>query len=222
MAKMISLLNHTGNPYIGVYCSASDQYAFVPRAAEDSFVETIAKSLSVEVIRTSVGGATIIGSLMALNSKGVVVSNLGMKDELELIPDELEVAVMEEKYNAAGNNLLVNEKAAVVHPGVSNETLNILSDVLGVEVVKGTIAKISTVGSVALATDKGIICHPRASEDDVDFLKRIFNVPVTLATLNYGTPWLGACAVANDKGAVIGEKSTPIEIGKLEDGLGLF
>jgi len=222
VAFMISLVNHTGNPYIGVYCSASNDYVFVPRAAEESFIETVERTLSAKAIRTSVGGATIIGSLMAVNSSGVVMSNFVTQEDLDLIPDELEIAVMEEKYNATGNNILVNDKAALVHPGVSNETVKTLADVLGVEVVRGTIAKISTVGSVALANSKGIICHPRASEGDIDFLKKIFNVPVTLATLNYGTPWLGACAVINDKGAAVGDKSTPIELGKLEDGLGLF
>jgi len=43
-----------------------------------------------------------------------------------------------------------------------------------------------------------------------------------VATLNYGTPYLGACAIANSKGAVVGSSSTPIELGRIEDGLGLY
>lgn len=219
---MISLANHMGNPYIGVYCVASNDYALVPRGAEKSFVETIRKSLEVDVIPISIGGATIIGSLAAMNSHGVVLSNLAMKDEISVLPEDLEVAIIEDKYNAAGNNILVSDKAALLHPNISEKTSTVLKDVLCVEVVKSTIANISTVGSVAISTSKGIICHPRASQKDIDLLKSVFSVPVTLATLNYGTPWLGACAIANDKGAVVGDKSTPIEIGKVEDGLGFI
>jgi len=219
---MISLSNHNGNPYIGVYCAASNKYAFIPRGTDKSLVETIGRSLDVDIISTSVGGTTIIGSLVAMNSNGVVLSNLATSKEIESLPDGLEVAIMEERFNATGNNLIVSDKAAMVHPGVSGQSLETLGDVLCVEVVRSKIANISTVGSVALANSKGVVCHPRSTEEDMDRLKRVFGVPVTLATLNYGTPWLGACAIVNDKGAVIGDKSTPIEIGKIEDGLGLL
>jgi len=219
---MISYSSFQGNPYMGVYCAASNKHAFAPMSADDQLVGSLEHSLSVEVSRISIGGATIIGSLMALNSHGAVVSNIATDDEIATIPKSLEVAKMQDNFNAAGNNILVTDKAAMVHPGVSGETLKTLTDVFQVEVVRGTIAGISTVGSVALATGKGLICHPRATEENVETLKKLFSVPVTLATLNYGTPWLGACAVANDRGAVVGEKTTPIEIGKLEDGLSLF
>lgn len=219
---MISLANHNGNPYIGVYCVASNDYAFISRDIEDSLLRTIEKSLSVQCIRFSVSSATIVGSLTAMNSNGVVLSNFASDDEIALVPKGLRVARMQDRYNAAGNNILVTDTAALVHPGVSGNTLRELGDVFGVEAVRGTIAGVSTVGSVAIATGKGIICHPRATEENIEKLKSLFKVPVTLATLNYGTPWLGACAVANDSGAVVGEKTTPIEMGKLEDGLGLF
>jgi translation initiation factor 6 len=219
---LISLAGHLGNPYIGVYCVASNEHAFVPRDIENSLFETIEESLEVKALKFSVSSATIIGSLTAMNSNGVVLSNYASDDEIDLIPKGLEVAKMQENFNAAGNNILVTDKAALVNPGVLGDTLRTLSDVFGVEVARGTIAGVATVGSVALATGKGIICHPRATEDNIAHLKDLFKVPVTLATLNYGTPWLGACAIANDKGAVVGEKSTPIEIGKLEDGLHLY
>jgi len=173
-------------------------------------------------LKFSVSSATIIGALAAMNSNGVMLSNFASDDEIDLVPKGLEVARMQEKFNAAGNNILVTDKAALVNPGVLGETLKTLRDVFDVEVARGTIAGVETVGSVALATGKGIVCHPRATEDNIANLKDLFKVPVTLATLNYGTPWLGACAIANDKGAVIGEKTTPIEIGKIEDGLHLY
>jgi len=66
------------------------------------------------------------------------------------------------------------------------------------------------------------LCHPRTTESELKEISSFFKVPASVATLNYGTPYLGACAVANSKGAYIGFKSTPIELGRLEDGLGLY
>ena len=94
--------------------------------------------------------------------------------------------------------------------------------VLGVEVERRAVAGIDTVGSACLATSKGVVCHPRTGEDELKALSEFFGAPAVIATLNYGTPYLGACAIANSKGAYVGSRSTPIELGRLEDGLGLY
>ncbi|HIJ00688.1 MAG TPA: translation initiation factor IF-6, partial [Candidatus Methanomethylophilaceae archaeon] len=41
-------------------------------------------------------------------------------------------------------------------------------------------------------------------------------------TLNYGSAMVGACVVANSKGALVGNISTTIELGHLEEALGLY
>jgi translation initiation factor 6 len=88
--------------------------------------------------------------------------------------------------------------------------------------VRGKVAGIDTVGSACIATSKGVICHPKTTQEELKWISDFFKVPASAATLNYGTPYLGACAVANSKGAYIGIRSTPIELGRLEDGLGLY
>ncbi len=219
---MLRLGDIDGNPYIGVYCAASEDYAVVSDSADPKAVKELAQSLDVEIIRTVVAGATIVGSLVAMNSKGAIVTNFAEPHEVARFPTGLRIAKMEEKFNAAGNNILVNDKAALVHPGVSDRTVKRLQDTLDVEVQRGSVAGIDTVGSACIATPKGVVCHPRTTEDELKRLTELFGVPASIATLNYGTPYLGACAVANSKGAYVGSKSTPIELGRLEDALSLF
>lgn len=211
-----------GSPYLGVYCSANEHLAIVPEGAEPSFVKEVAEVLQVKVVQTYIAGSTLVGSLVAMNSNGIVVTNFAEKQELAKLPKELRVGVMEEKLNAAGNNIAANDKGACVHPAASRNSLKMVEDVLGVEVRRGAIAGIETVGSVCLATSKGVVCHPRTSEYELKELSSLFGVTAAPATLNYGTPYLGACAIANGKGAFVGSSSTPIELGRLEDGLGLF
>jgi len=219
---MIRLGDVDGNPYVGVYCAASESLAIVPNSAQPKEAKEIGRILGVQVIVTNLAGATIVGSLVAMNSNGIIVSNFAEKNELARFPQDVRVAKMEEKINAAGNNLLVNDNAALVHPDASSRTLRFLEDVLGVEVQRGRVAGIDTVGSACIATAKGIVCHPRTSDDQLKWLSEYFKVPSSVATLNYGTPYLGACAVANSKGAYVGSRSTPIELGRLEDGLALY
>lgn len=219
---MIRLGDIDGNPYIGVYCSASERYAVVPDSADGKVVKEISRTLGVDVISTTISGSTVVGSLVAMNSSGMVVTNFAEKHELARFPKDLNVSFMEEKFNAAGNNILVNDTAALVHPGVSNKTLRSIEDAFGVEARRGTVAGLLTVGSAGIATSKGVICHPKTTESELKEISQLFKVPAALGTLNYGTPYLGACAVANSKGAFVGSRSTPIELGRLEDGLYLY
>ena len=219
---MLRLGDINGNPYVGVYCSASEDLAILSDTVEPGTVKEIGRTLGVEVVTTTIAGATIVGSLVAMNSHGAIVTNFAEAHELSRLPKRLRVSRMEEKVNAAGNNILANDHAALVHPAASSSAIRMIADVLGVEVVRRSIAGIDTVGSTCIATSKGVICHPRTTPEELKFVSELFKVPASIATLNYGTPYLGACAVANSKGAFIGSRSTPIEIGKLEDGLGLY
>jgi translation initiation factor 6 len=219
---MLRLGDIGGNPYIGVYCAASECLAVVADTTDPKTVKELAQTLGVGVVRTIIAGGTIVGSLVAMNSYGVIVTNFAESHELARFPKGLRVTKMEEKFNAAGNNILVNDRAALVNSGVSDKTLKRLQDTLDVEVQRGRVAGIETVGSVCIATSKGVVCHPRTTEDELRWLSELFKVPASVATLNYGTPYLGACAVANSKGAYVGSRSTPIELGRLEDGLALY
>ena len=219
---MLKLGDINGNPYIGVHCAASETHAVLPDSVEQKVAKEICRTLGVEAICTSIAGSTVVGSLVAMNSKGAIVTNFVEEKELARFPKELRVARMEEKINAAGNNVLANERAAIIHPAASNHTVRVIADTMGVEVVRMRIAGIDTVGSACIATTKGVVCHPRTTEDELRKVSEVLRVPATVGTLNYGTPYLGACAVANSKGAYVGSKSTPIELGRLEDGLVLY
>lgn len=221
-ALMLRLGDFNGNPHVGVYCAASEDVALVSEPVEPKFVDDLMEVLGVEVILTTVAGSSVVGSLAALNSNGAVFSNLAEEHEIGRIPSSLNIGFMPDKINAAGNNILVNDNAACVHPAASKGTIRMLEDVLDVEVHKRSIAGIDTVGSVCIITSKGLLCHPQTGEDELKALSELFGVPATVATLNYGTPYLGACAVANSKGAYVGTRSTPIELGRIEDGLMLY
>lgn len=219
---MLRLGDIDGNPYIGVYCSASEKLAVVAESVTSKTRNEISRTLGVEVLATTIAGSTVVGSLVAMNSNGVIVTNFAEKAELARFPKDLNIGMMEEKLNASGNNILVTDRAALVHPSASNRAVRVVGDVFGVEVGRGSVAGVQTVGSACVATSKGVVCHPKTSEAELKMISELFKVPATVATLNYGTPYLGACAIANSKGAYVGSRSTPIELGRLEDGLHLY
>lgn len=217
---MLRRIEIEGNPYVGVFCAANDELLIVARDVPRAGIKHMAEALEASPIVTNVGHSTVVGSLLAMNSKAILASPFIEEEEVEAIGDA--VYPLPHRLSAVGNNVLCNDHGAVIHPGYDEDALAFISDVLGVPAVRGTIAGIKTVGAVAVATNKGALCHPHARPGEMEVLKSTLRVPVVITTANYGAAQVGACIVANSHGAVVGSRTTPIELGRIEEGLGLF
>ncbi len=216
------LSRYGGNPNIGVFAAASESLSFVAEGASPEFLRDIEEALGVHAVTLTVSGSYVVGSLVAMNSSGAVVTGLIESDELEKMESEIPCMRLDEALNAAGNNILANDNGAIVHPGYSDVTVRQLEDFLGVECVRSSIAGCDTVGSVCVATNKGCVCHADASDDDMRLIADVLKVEAIRGSVNRGSRMVGAGIVANSKGAVVGDDSTPIEMGKIEDGLVLY
>ena len=212
-----------GNPYIGVFCAANENVGLIPFATEPDFPGLVKRFLGVEhTVRMSVDGCSTLGALVTMNSNGAIVSQSVSRDEVHKLEHYITVTRIAQRHNAMGNNVLANDNGAIVHPEFDDRTIEIISGALGVPVERGTIAGYSTVGSAAVATNKGVICHPRASTYEMEVMESVLGVKPQLCTANYGTGQVGACMIANSGGALVGENTTPIELGKVEEGLHLY
>ncbi len=219
---MLAKMDFTGNPYVGVYCASNDSVVFVPNFVTKKQRKRLEEVLAVESCVLSLGGSTVLGALMALNNKGAIVTNFAWAEELEALGG-LRVEIMpQRKLNAVGNNILCNDNGAIVHPEYTSKSMRIIEDTLGVEVSRGTVGGLKTVGSASVSNQKGVLCHPYIKESESKLIEEVLKVPVGASTANYGTPQIGACMVANDKGAVVGSSTTPIELGRIEEGLGYY
>ncbi|MBI5001342.1 MAG: translation initiation factor IF-6 [Euryarchaeota archaeon] len=219
---MLRKLDLLGNPFLGVFCRASEQAVAIPYAAPEDFEAQVAEALGCAAVRMSVDSTDLIGSLLCMNSACAIVSQFAYDREIEALAKHVDVVRIPHKLNAVGNNILLNDKGAVVHPDYGETTVNFLASNLNVDVERGTLSDMGTVGSAAIATNRGVVCHPRATPQEIDVLKKVLQVPVTIGTANYGAAQVGACVIANSKGALVGFRSTPIEIGRIEEGLYLY
>jgi translation initiation factor 6 len=217
---LLRLIDFNGNPYIGVFCRSSERLTITPTQIEPKEEKAIQEALGTEIVKTTMGGTNIPGVFVAMNTHGIVVTNFAYEEEINGL--ESNVLRLKDRFNAVGNNILVNDHAALVNPDMDNKTVKALEDALGVEVSRGTIGRMKTVGSAAVVTNKGLICHPKISEGEMRHLKELFKIPVYIGTANYGVALLGACMIANSKGAVIGNKTTGIEMNRIEDALDLI
>lgn len=210
-----------GNPFIGLLARASDRLALLPVSAPEKFAEKCRAALGVKVEPVSIADSNFAGLFTALNSRGVVVSALASDAEVKRLKGlGLEASGLHGMLTAVGNNVLANDKAALVNPRMTAADARIVGDVLGVEVVKRCVAGFQTVGSAGIVTNRGIFIHGAAEEEELRELEGIFGVKGGAGTANMGVPFVGICMVANSNGFVAGEKTSGFELGRASDALG--
>lgn len=220
---MIRRINIDGSPNLGVSLSVSDKIAIAPPNILDSMEDLITKTLEVEVIRTPICGSNLTGALTCGNSNGFIVSKYAFDKELELFKEnDIEVARIPDKLTAVGNIVLANDSGALVHPLISDNSVELISDVLDVEVKRGSIANYKITGSVANATNKGVLVHPATQEDELKDLENLFKVPVDVGTVNNGTQFVGSCSIANSNGVMVGLSTTGPELARIEEAFGFL
>ncbi|VVB87645.1 Translation initiation factor 6 [uncultured archaeon] len=107
-----------------------------------------------------------------------------------------------------------------MHPDLSDKAVGAIEKALGVDVMRGTIGGLKTVGMAGVATNKGVLVHPKTSAREIAVLEELFHLPVDIGTVNFGSHLVGSGILANSKGYVAGEDTTGPEITRIEDALG--
>jgi translation initiation factor 6 len=214
---MIRKLKTLSSDFLGVYMRVLEDIAFVSRGIDEETEEALVSVLDVSVKKITLANTYLIGSMMTGNSNGLVIS--GMADPSEIGDDVggRNILILKDKVNAVGNDIVTNDKSAIIHRGFSKSSEKKISDCLGVETIKDSIGGIKTVGSVSVLTKKGMIVTPTVTEEEIAKLTDYFGVQAKPGTANFGSIYVGSSMVANSNGVLVGTKSTPIEIGRIDE-----
>lgn len=204
-----------GSASIGVYSLATDKIAIIPRQTPETKADKVEQWLSVKVAKTTIGGSVVVGALACANSNGIVLPHYVREEELKTIKalcDDANLTVMKTKKTAYGNMVLANDYGAIVDPRLKPETIEEISDTLGVEAVPGEIADLPYIGSLALATNKGVLAHPLIKEEEQQLLREVLKVPVDVGTINCGIPYVATGLIGNSHNVVAGFLTTGPEM----------
>jgi translation initiation factor 6 len=211
----------SGSAYIGIFCACNNEVALIPDDAPPKFERMVSKYLGVETVHTNVGGGRVIGALVTMNSMGIIITNIMIPEETKRLKAKLggrfAIAEIDTRINAFGNTILANDNGAVVHPSYGNDVVKVIKDTLGVEVVKGRVANMDIVGSCGVANSKGVLLHPKSTQPERKMVSETLGVKVSISTANCGCPHLRSCVLVNDNGALVGSRSTTVEIDRIFD-----
>ena len=131
----------------------------------------------------------------------------------------MNVGSIESNLNAIGNNILANDKIAIVNPEYGPEDIKAIRDILDVEVVRYSGGSFKTVGANDILTNKGLVINNHASDEEKERLDRETGFDSVRSTANMGSLGVGIAVVANSNGALIGDTTTGYEFSRIVDGL---
>ncbi|KAF3930044.1 hypothetical protein ABW19_dt0202663 [Dactylella cylindrospora] len=207
---------------VGVFATLTNSYALVAIGGSENFYSVFEAELAdvIPVVHTTIAGTRIIGRLSAGNRKGLLLPTSTTDQELQhlrnSIPESVKIQRIEERLSALGNVICCNDHVALVHPDIERETEELISDVLGVEVFRQTIADNVLTGSYCILSNQGGIVHPQTSIQDQDELSSLLQVPLVAGSINRGSAVVGAGMVVNDWMAVTGLDTTATELSVIE------
>jgi len=215
-------ITFAGDPNIGVFARVVGDIAIIPPESPEEFKVAVQNALNVKLVETTIQGSSIIGSLVAGNSRGVVVSGLATEEEIAMLSEHREVLLLHEHMNAAGNVIMANDTFAAVHPDMPTDMGKAIAEFLGVELVFLTLGGVKTVGMAGVATNKGVIVHPRATAAELSRLETVAKVPVGTGTINMGGNLVGTGLLVNESGYLAGNATSGFELGRVEDVFGFL
>lgn len=207
---------------IGVFSKLTNSYCLVCVGGSENFYSAFEAELSdsIPVIKTSIADCRFVGRVCVGNRRGLLVPSTTNDVELShlrnSLPDSVVVQRVEERLSALGNCIIANDHVSLVHTDLDRETEEIISDVLGVEVFRQTIAGNALVGSYSTITNRGGMVHPRTTLEDLEELSSLLQIPLVAGTINRGSDVIGSGLVVNDWSAFCGTDTTSTELSVIE------
>ena len=220
---MLRRVDIVGNPNVGVFILATDDLAIVPYTLLDEKAEIIKETLDVEVVKSSISGSSLIGSLAVANSNGIVVSPHVLDREIEQFEKlGLNVATLPGQYTAVGNIIAANDTGAIVSPFLDSEAIQVVEETLDVNVESTSMVGSDIIGSLITVTNKGFLISSKAVKSEINFAQEVFGVEGDIGTVGKGITLVGACTISNSNGAIVAKDSTGPEMARVEEALGFL
>ncbi|MGQ4870322.1 MAG: translation initiation factor IF-6 [Candidatus Thorarchaeota archaeon] len=212
-----------GDSNVGAFAVATDRFVFVSPNMSEKSLAVIKKTFNLPLVMSTVATLDAVGIMSSANSNGIIVPYTTTDEELAQLRKSSEVPVdwIDSKMTALGNIVLANDNGAICHPEFDSAARRKISDVLDVEVVPGTVARLPIVGSNTIATNVGAVVHPLATEEEMEMIAELLKVDVEAGTVNRGSPYTRLGVIANTDAMIVGSETTGVELAHISQVLGL-
>jgi translation initiation factor 6 len=216
-----SRIDFRGDPNIGLYAFATDSYCILGTDPQKKILNQIKKTLQTDIKISTITGTELIGLFASGNSNGIILTKIIETYELKKLKKlfGINLEIIKTRETAMGNLILCNDNGCIISKSLKKYKKTI-ADVLGCEVVVGTVANMDIVGSTAIASNIGCLCHREAKESEMKKIEKILKVKVDVGTVGYGSPFIKSGLIVNSKGVLYSEGTTGAELGRISEVFG--
>jgi translation initiation factor 6 len=211
-----------GSDFIGAFATCTGKFVFVAEGVTERARALLKSTLKAECFGMTIYGTDLVGIFMRGNSNGIAISNVASDYEIGKIKElglDLNVGVITSDINAVGNNVIVNDKIAIINPEYRDADVAQFEDIFGVEVVRKRIGNFNTVGANNILTNSGIVINNHATDEDKEGLDRITGFESVRTTANTGALSIGLSTISNSAGVVAGSDTTGYELSRIMNAL---
>lgn len=219
---MIARTDFEGDSNVGAFGIATDKFVFSSPNMSEKSIEAIERVFNLPLVQTTIATLDAVGLVCAANSNGILVPYTTSDEELAEIKkhSEFQVDWIDSKMTALGNIIATNDKGAICHPDFDAKARRRMADVLDVEVLPGTVARLPIVGASTAITNNGAIVHPLARDEEIEQISQLLKVHVEVGTVNRGSPYISLGVMANVDGMIAGTDTTGVELAHISQVLG--
>jgi len=218
----ILLESFLGNPNIGLFGFVNNSICILPRDSSPSFVEKCKRIFKVKVIKTSIAGTSLAGVFCVGLNNTILLPKIVFDNEVSILKKTgLKVMVVDTDLTALGNNIVMNEHAALINPDFPKTIDKIIEKNLKIKVFRQKILGFHNVGAFICLNDKGGLVHPDIEDKELKKLEKIFKIPLIHATVNLGSPFIKSGILTNNNGVIVGKQTRGMELTFIQEGLGV-
>jgi len=118
----------------------TNTYCLVAHEGPEDIYEAFRTELNgVPVIPMSIAGTKMVGRMVAGNSCGLLVPSSITDEEFEVLSNglpDIRIKKVDDKLSALGNCIACNDRVALIHPEMDEETEALIAETLNVEVYR--------------------------------------------------------------------------------------
>jgi len=213
----IAKMRVLGSNYVGLFSVTNDSICLVPVSIEESAIKKVEEILDVKAVKATIYGSALLAVFSKINNKYAYLPSFASAKEIEAIEKEIKVKIIPTD-NALGNLIELNDNGAIISRSVQKKAVDEIKKT-GLNVLQTNLARTEVVGSCLVATNRGFLVNPNIDKEEAIKVSEVLGVKGGSSTANTGDYFVRNSIIANKKGIIMGENTTPFEINRIEEAL---
>jgi translation initiation factor 6 len=204
------------SPYIGVYATVGNKIGIFPKVLKKKDEEIVKNILDIEIIKINLGDSTINGAISKIYDNKIILSRACLKKNKKELEDLGLKTMFLDDYLAVGNLVAINKNGLLLSTEFNKRQATKIEKFFEKKAHVFNIANISVVGSCLALNDKHVAAFPHVDAEEFEKIKKIFKVDGNIATVNYGEGLVANGVLLNNKGILMGSKTTGHELIRID------